>query len=378
MILHICLDGNNIAHSLSIFERYYPGQSVVVLFNTKDKRNYPGTIPIYRFDLKKNVSIQNILGHYQIDYVILHGIVYSYISVLDQVKSIYTNARVYWLYWGYELYAALADKGNYKLLDNFSVFSPISYLTPSPYSAFMRRLMGRMPRTEALEKALPYIDYFCFWFKPDYELLQRFYHTGIKFKHFQYGAVNTRAELEAVPDYVPVEKKEKIIMVNHQASLNGNYGTIFSKLKSISDIDDYTISVPLSYGSSYVRKNVLKQGKKQFGTQFSPLLQMMPMNEYNNYLRSVRVAIFGQLRQEAAGNLATLFGCGAKVFLREDNPLYAYYKEKGYLVFSVDNELKSSSDLEPLSPADQIHNMKLANVYRRCYDDFMPNLFNIQ
>lgn len=82
-------------------------------------------------------------------------------------------------------------------------------------------------------------------------------------------------------------------MVNHQASLTGNYITLFRKLKSLKGIEDFTICTPLSYGSKYIRKNVLRLGKRDFGLKYVPLLKLFPVDEYNKFLDSIPVAIFG-------------------------------------------------------------------------------------
>ena len=85
-----------------------------------------------------------------------------------------------------------------------------------------------------MKKSLPYIDYFCTWFSYDFELLNKYFDSNLKFKYFKY--------LSPYKDTVQNDKisfcsKEKdLIMVNHQASLTGNYITLFRKLKSLKGI----------------------------------------------------------------------------------------------------------------------------------------------
>ena len=102
----------------------------------------------------------------------------------------------------------------------------------------------------------------------------------------------------------------------------------------------------------------------------------MPVDEYNAFLDSIPVAIFGAMRQEAAGNIIRLLKSGTKVYLRERNPLYQYYKKRGFIVFSFENELNNILDLQPLSTDEQIHNMKVAEKTQVYYEDFMPSFFD--
>ena len=165
-------------------------------------------------------------------------------------------------------------------------------------------------------------------------------------------------------------------MVNHQASLTGNHITLFHKLKSLKGIDYFTICTPLSYGSKYIRKNVLRQGKRDFGLKYVPLLKLLPVDEYNKFLDSIPVAIFGALRQEAAGNIMRLLRSGTKVFLRDGNPLLSYYREKGFIIFSFERDLNSLEDLQPLSQEQQLCNMKTAIDTQIFYEDYMPTFFD--
>lgn len=132
----------------------------------------------------------------------------------------------------------------------------------------------------------------------------------------------------------------------------------------------------ISYGSPRVRNHVLKIGKKLFASQFQPIFEYMPRDEYFALITSVEVAVFGARRQEASGNISTLLRNGVKVFLRENNNLLQYYKEKGYILFSFENDLHSMKDLKPLTVEEQKHNKECSIKNRILYDQFMPSFFN--
>ncbi|MDE5645748.1 MAG: hypothetical protein K2I45_08925, partial [Muribaculaceae bacterium] len=120
----------------------------------------------------------------------------------------------------------------------------------------------------------------------------------------------------------------------------------------------------------------LRIGKLMFGEKFRPILGYMPQSEYFDMLDKVDVAVFGQRRQEASGNIIQLLRNGVKVFLRNDNNLLYYYRDKGYLIFSFEDDLKDMKSLEALSIEDQQHNRDCFMRNRLYYDKFMPFLFD--
>lgn len=378
MNLHICLNGNFIQQAMSVFEHFFPGENVFVVFNFREPRSYKENVPIYRYDRNESElfdKMQKICSMYAIRNVVAHGIATNYSLIFRYLKeNNLFSGHIYWIFWGYELYNALGEMGKYKLVDDISFFSKLTYITPTPLNALIRKIAGRQPYSERLERSLPYIDYFCFWFPYDFELLHKYYVSHAKFKYFKYLS-SYKLDVKKA-DLIICSKSTYKVMVNHQASLTGNHRTILKKLRDISGIDEFEICTPLSYGADYIRKSVLKLGKRYFGNKYKALLDLMPLDEYNKFLDSIPVAIFGAMRQEAAGNIMRLLRSGTKVYLREKNPLFQYYKGKGFIVFSFERELNCASDLQPLSKEEQIHNIQVAEKVQVYYEDFMPSFFD--
>ncbi len=378
MNLHICRNGNFINQAMDVFEHFFPGENVFIVFNLGKPRTYREDIPVYRYDKNDPElldKIKIICSKHTINHVLNHGLGAVFIPVFKYLKnSNLYYGKVYWIYWGYELYNALGEIGKYKLIDNNSLFSKLTYRVPNPINALLRKILNIQNYSTLLNETLPYVDYFCTWFYYDFELLHKHYDSHAKFKYFKYIS-KYKSDVESVDvRYYP--KNLNRVMVNHQASLTGNHDTILKKLSTISGIENFEICTPLSYGQSSVRKHVLSKGKRRFGEKYNPILELMPFEEYDEFLASVSVAVFGAMRQEAAGNMMMLLRKGVKVFLRERNPLLQYYKEKGFLVFSFEKELNSISDLRPLSKEEQMHNIQVAIDTQGYYEDFMPSFFD--
>lgn len=377
-ILHLCRDGNFIDHSMFVFEKFYPDQNTFFLKVSKGKdvtfvkrNNY------IKFESDNNLDylnqIEEINNREHFDIIVLHGLNKPFINILKRINPD-KKAKVYWVFWGYELYRSLGEQGKFPLLDNQSPFSWLTWRTPTRYNCFAKKLLGRNLYYKNLEEFLPLCDYFCFWLYEDFLLLKKYYPNNLKFKWFSYGALFRDDKIS--DETIDFEKNEKEIRISHSASTTANHLTVMKILRRIDKDNEYKKVFPLAYGSNYVKKTVLEYGKKWFGNQFIPILEYEKKEDYLKSLSKVGIAIFGQLRQEAAGNITPLLGYGAKVFLRQKNPLYQYYKKQGYIVFSIEDDLRSVDDFTILTPEQMQHNANVKKKNRTYNEDFMPYLFD--
>lgn len=377
-VLHLCFDGNFINNCLHVFEKYYPNQNIFIVNKEKsDLQMIRDDERIFGIPLtKQNYSkIRQVCLEKKVDKLVFHGIYKELVPCAKYLLS-FESYKVYWIFWGYELYFPLGQMGKYNLIDGkLNPFSLHTYLTPNVLSFAVKRALGIRMLSYVLKEALDMIDYFCFWNYKDYELLQKHFNTKIRFKFFAYSAFERSVD-SIIVDSSIIEKRQKTILINHQASNTGNHYTVMKKVAGLDSMNEFQKIVPLSYGSNKIRKLVMKDGKRIFQSQFYPILNYMSQDEYFHLVNTVEVAIFGAKRQEASGNISTLLKSGTKVFLREDNNLLQYYKEKGYVVFSFEKDLNSIDDLKPLTPEKQEYNRENGIKNRIYYDQFMPIFFN--
>lgn len=378
-ILHLSANGHLQQQSMAVFERYYPNQNIMLAIPPKDADDVKIDLPEERFRWMDygNVStygeIEELCHKNNIDKIVLHSVFIKNLKLAEYLKS-KLNCRIYWLFWGFELYSALGEDFGVSYIDEkFNPFKVRTYFYPNRIKHCLRYLRYGTTFSQVLQKATSIADYFCFWNKYDYELYTKYFGDRVKFKLFGYVC---RYRNEAVDENFDFPEKKHEIIINHQASATGNHITLMKRVKQLDTNGQFDITMPLSYGSGNIRKLCMKQGTAMFGPKFHPILKFMPKDEYFNLIDRAQVALFGQKRQEATGNIGHLLTVGTKVFLREENPMYAYYKSKGYYVYSFEKDLKSIDDLSPLSREEMIHNRKVWYKTRLYYDDFMPYLFN--
>lgn len=379
-ILHLGFNGHLQQHSMLVFERYYPGENFMLATPPRKNDSVLINLPDTMFrwvDFGNAATYPDILKfceNRKINKIVLHAAARRSVNLAEYLKSNITDCTIYWLFWGFELYNSLGEDLGVRFVDEkFNPFKIRTYYYPSRMKHIIRYFKYGYNYIDVLNKVSKVADFFCFWNKSDYELYTKYFGDTVKYKLFGY-VCRERNDGEKEEYNFPM--KERTILINHQASVTGNHLTLMRLVKQIDSNGNYSICMPLSYGTQTIRNMCLKKGKRMFGDKFQPILEFMPRNDYYRMIDSVQVALFGQKRQEATGNIGHLLMVGTKVFLREDNPLLKYYKEKGYYIFSIEKDLISENSLIPLTEEEQIHNKKVWYQTRLYYDDFMPTFFD--
>ena len=254
---------------------------------------------------------RSILKHYwqamikmhQADKVILHGLFKSRFTMMLFFMP-WLLKKCYWVIWGGDLYSFKISERNFKWkLKEF----------------FRRSVIRRM-------------GHLVTYIKGDYDLATEWYGArGQYHECFVYPS-------NLYKDYaIPEVKHSSInILVGNSADPSNNHLEVFDKLEVFKD-QDIKIYAPLSYGNQTYAKKVIEEGKKQFGDKFEPLTDMMPFDQYLEFLGLIDVAIFNHKRQQAMGNTITLLSLGKKVFMRSDITPWELFEDIDVKVFDVEN-----------------------------------------
>lgn len=124
------------------------------------------------------------------------------------------------------------------------------------------------------------------------------------------------------------------ILVGNSASLTNNHVEVFLKLAR-HDLSGCKVVVPLSYGDPSYRAAILEYGSKILGEHFDPVIDFLPLAEYNQRISRCSVVVMNHQRQQALGNIGTLLYLGAKLFLDERNVVYRFLQQRGAHVYST-------------------------------------------
>lgn len=361
MNIHIFHDDKFTNGAIEQFEKSYPDQNIyiVFLYNSHTLQFTKPHQKIISFHIRdKNIvkDINNIITVNKAENLFVHYLDTYKASI--SLKLLAQHALTfYWIFYGGDLYDYLSRYHQYDILDDRSIKKNTSkedLLKNIKYLLWF----GWTTKT-AMKKAFKRLDYFCFWNEYDFELFCSKIETTAKHKDFIY--YNALGD----PKF-PLIAKKNTLMINHSASPSGNHFAVLDILKDVPLKDNnFSILLPVSYGDKPYANRIVDKANATLDCSIQALQDFMPMNEYQELLAEVKIAIFGMRRQEAAGNIFQLLNMGAKVFLRRENTLLQWLQKRGFIVFCLEEDLSELKRLTGLSEKQIEHN-------RTCY----MNTFN--
>ena len=269
--------------------------------------------------------------------IILHGFYTPW--QVDIVRHIPSSVKVCWVFWGGDMYQRpdICD----------------SYLSKA--SLRLQRIRNRIKGTLPNGYIVPFdaysrVDYLLDDSYENYEDVKRYIQKqDLKYLWYTYYSIE-----ETVGEKLMHSKAYgNNLMVGHSAGIRSNHIDGFITVRKL-HLKGYSIVSGLSYGEAWYRNLVLRFGRFLFGKKFKPLLDFMPLKQYNQFLCSCPIEVMPAYKPEGMGNCLTALWLGAKVFLYERNLKYQYFKRLGLIVFSIDHDLvRSNKDWDcPLSDVE--------------------------
>ncbi|MDD3911417.1 MAG: TDP-N-acetylfucosamine:lipid II N-acetylfucosaminyltransferase [Bacteroidales bacterium] len=395
MILHFVNDEKIINRTVEMFEEQFPGENIFVVAN---RLHHPfkcvnGAPCIY----SRGEFLRGIEDFSTPDRIYIHLLNKRKISLLRSLNLKRLKAdgvKIYWIIWGLDLYNNLLEPAGFKIYDINSL--SIAGLHPSVgnFFAFVGRLNRKFSANIIVRFVQKYVDYIVTdTTENDYDYLVKYYPSL---------ACKPRKDFFYYPlDVVLGEDLHKSllkfdnevidnggvcggacggngsvcngdssagngsicngggnIIIGNSGSASNNHLYAMSKIAAL-NLGTRKIYVPLSYSciKRYVRC-VLYGGRKLFGNRFCPLLDFMPLREYNKLQMSISVALYGNWRQEAVGNILVFLFMGTKVFLSKRNPVYEWALSHGLKVFELEGITQEQLDT-PLTASEKISNREI-------------------
>jgi len=356
MILHLVHDEKIINRTIDLFETAFPNENLFIVFTRKGfkfVRQADNTIPFLEFESR--------MKDYNITSIVIHNMNSRKIKFIENLYP--SGIPAYWIIWGADLYNKLLEPKGFKMIDKQSAYYKslrLKRLLSAPYDAIKRKIRTKK-NIDFINKRIQYIV--TDTTESDYDMLLKYYpHLNhIPWRDFFYYPIDAVLGDELMNKYVDRSN----IQIGNSASLTNNHEYamhILSKLQT----GDRNIIVPLSYsGNDKYKESVIKKGKQLFDKNFTPLMDFMPLDDYNKLLISVNVAIYGNWRQEAIGNILISLYLGAKVFLSHTNPVFEWAQNHGLKVFELEKMTQEDIDT-PLCDIDiELNREKLIQLYNK-------------
>lgn len=335
-ILHLANDEKFIDQAINSFERAAPGKNDLYVCSKKPLKFIKSPANIVSGKSVLTGSISSELSEYNV--VIIHSLNPVWFKVISMLSK---DTTLVWLGWGYDYYD-LIYSSKYEMTlpltrdfikDNSGQYGFIKKIK----SVMKKVLFNPVEKLDIIER----INYFSPVLSSEYDIIK----NKCSLRNFPENIIWNYGNLEddLIKGFECSQVNGDSVLVGNSAYAENNHIDAFDLLSKIK-INNRKIIAPLSYGDDRYRDFVLAKGKEIFSDGFEPLTDFMPISTYVKILESCGFVVMNHIRQQAVGNIVIMLYLGAKVFLREECPTYAFFLEQGAVIFSV-QDLEKKPDL---------------------------------
>lgn len=359
-ILHLSLNDKFVNAGYALFENVYPEQNEVWLYEVSEFRRDFKTAFKY-----KNLSFLNLINPFFLerlksyDLVVIHALTPHWVTLINHSPK---DITFLWLGWGYDYMQFLYESDEELFLPETRVIYKKIQKNPSML-AQLKKIPKRLFRSEERQNAIAKISAFNTVLEEEYNAIRQ--KKTIKalppYVSWNYGTL----EDTLVKNFIGQRVEGRNILLGNSADLRNNHFDALEVLKNITT--DQKIICPLSYAGSAYTPTIIEQGNLLFKDRFQPLHNFMALDEYLSTIKSCSIIVMNHLRQQGLATIIQMMYMGAKIFLREENPCYTFFKNNGAVVFSV-QDLERNPDLleTPLSEQEIQANINvLENFWSR-------------
>jgi dTDP-N-acetylfucosamine:lipid II N-acetylfucosaminyltransferase len=125
------------------------------------------------------------------------------------------------------------------------------------------------------------------------------------------------------------------ILLGNSASPTNNHLDVLERL-SAQNLGGRRVIAPLSYGDPGYALSVARAGKEMLGDAFVPLMEFLPLDEYNEMLAGCGIVVMGHRRQEGLGNVLRALWQGSALVFDSRNPIVRHLRSHGVDVEVLD------------------------------------------
>jgi dTDP-N-acetylfucosamine:lipid II N-acetylfucosaminyltransferase len=295
--------------------------------------------------------------------VCFHGLDYKSSIVLNSLPK---QTKIFWILFGKEIYNNPYLYDTKKLVGKRTFNSFLIKDTKSRLKSQLKYCFrnlyylikeGSCSPFYEITKAMKRADYCGVLYQEEFLLVQQKLGTKIECIKFSYFPIEMM--VKNIEDRVSGNN----ILLGNSASYTNNHLEAFEVLKKV-DLGDRKVITPLSYGNELYKKAIVVEGNKVLEKHFIPLINFMPLHEYNNYVKQCSVVVMNHYRQQAAGNVLTALWMGAKVYLNKRSTLYHYLVRIGVHVYEITDDLIPANKLA-LVPLSEVEIQQNRNCLRK-------------
>lgn len=352
MILHLVDDEKVINRTVEAFEEALPGQNHFLCFIGKGKSpKHVKAHPLVEF-YEEGDEYKTDLGKF--GKIVFHFLNYKKVTFCK--RYIKHFADYYWIVWSGDLYNSILLERGYKIYSPDNSHLSCSGIKRRIFYILKAKYRVKDPRNTLIVKFVrEKVRYIVTECEKNYRLISAHFHLDKDVANLSFFYYPIREILGTQLADKRVEGN--YILLGNSASFTNNHEYILNIFQK-KHIENIRFLVPLSYGGNEVYKKFLK-GKINQSFPGSVILNaFLPLEEYNRFLLSAGICVFGNWRSEAYGNILTSLYLGAKVYLSNHNPLLKMLRDMGIRVWKLEEADAAGFQL-PLSEEDRLENRRI-------------------
>lgn len=325
-ILHLSHDNKFVAAASRYFEEVSPGANRYIILAPSGEAKYS---PLGEIQIAKTAgqAQQLVLDEAQhADALVVHFMYPAWAKIVPEIAK---RISVVWSGFGGDYYGK-AGNGDFGSLGPLTLAISGRQNADLTLPGKLHRWWGNRPNEGWLREAARACAFFSAPVPDDLGVfIDRFPGFAGKFAQLNYAHASVDVE-------GPLPDLGKNMLVGNSATPTNNHLETFERLAG-TDLQGRKVIVPLSYGDAgEYREAVLAAGQRTFGSDFMPLLELLPPAEYNEVIADCEFVIMGHMRQQGLGNVITAIASGATVVLDTRNPVHTSLKNDGFIVRAVD------------------------------------------
>jgi len=393
VILHVFIDGMHFHKAADIYDSL-PNVENLYFFYAPSKNFEFSKIKDSR--VKFIYNFKEYLSYFSnpdIDVILFQSLPYHYYYLFDYIDD---SKFVVWWMWGYDIYngqgefpALIPEMELYKPLTKqfreqlmektklsltAQIERKISWLIRLPLRVVVK-LLRKHKNTPQVIKARKTQDEILARIDASYAPLDADFFR-IKESHTCFHAEKFPNPIIEMDIPIVLKKNAGNILINHSLTYTVNHLDVFQVLRRTQICEGRKFIVPVSYGIYGYNGNpeILERASRMDPEKMIWLTKILPFEEYKSLLGTVTHAVFGMLRQQGMWNVNLCLRTGVKIYLFKDSIVYRELKERGYVCFSIEDDLTTESLSSCLSENDTRHNYY--TFMKRCQEHSLQNCIN--
>ncbi len=337
MILHIATDEKFIDYAIELFDSAAPDANLYMV-GLESLANSPSFVKKtgrVEFFVRNTENLLRLAANCrQYTAVVIHGLDNFAVSLVNLAP---VDTKFLWLAWGFDIYNAYPHLCSGLLQPETKSIcrqladseSTLTVILGKAKCALLRCGIHYSKALRNRRSAVRRISYCATILPNEWQVVRGLGFRG-EFVRFNYSWIEA-----LLPNKQGgAEPLGRNILIGNSSTPACNHVEILRRVSRL-NLSDRKVVVPLSYGDSTYRAQVIKRGRALLGSAFVPLEDYMSINDYASILKTCGTVLMNHHRQQAMGNIVASIAMGARVFLNESNPVFNFFQSLGVKVFSL-------------------------------------------